>query len=118
MPSYPPAPTSASGAPTPTPAAIAMYPGLADYMGLELSEETIRQNMPEYLAASGNAGAVAVAQTVSIFFLESRKIADHHSQNQVQRCTMILHCQLSDVLAMHEVGSFAPKNYKKAPASP
>ena len=37
----------------PAPAAVAVtnvsYPGLAEYMGLELSEEIIRANMPEYL---------------------------------------------------------------------
>merc|ERR1712018_909384 len=27
----------------------AMYPGLADYMGLELTQDVIRANMPEYL---------------------------------------------------------------------
>lgn len=26
-----------------------MYPGLADYMGLEFTENIIRENMPEYL---------------------------------------------------------------------
>jgi len=35
----------------PSSAAAAVYPGLADYMGLELSESVIRANMPEYLDA-------------------------------------------------------------------
>lgn len=39
MPTYPP--TSSSGNP--------VYPGLADYMGMELTEDVIRENMPEYL---------------------------------------------------------------------
>lgn len=34
------------------------YPGLAEYMGLELSEDVIRANMPEYL----NQGALAIPQ--------------------------------------------------------
>lgn len=29
----------------------ALYPSLGDYMGLELNEETIAQNMPEYALA-------------------------------------------------------------------
>ena len=35
---YPSAPSSSSA-----------YPGLAEYMGLELTEDIIRANMPEYL---------------------------------------------------------------------
>jgi len=36
------------------------YPGLAEYMGMELSEAIIRENMPEYLP--GNQTAVAVRE--------------------------------------------------------
>ena len=44
--SRPPLPASMS----PVPASVAAsYPGLAEYMGLELSEALIRENMPEYL---------------------------------------------------------------------
>lgn len=47
--SYPSAPTSASvGNATVT----ELYPGLADFMGLELSEEMIAANMPEYLRSN------------------------------------------------------------------
>lgn len=36
-----------------------LYPSLGDYMGLELNEETIAQNMPEYaLAMRQNANNV------------------------------------------------------------
>lgn len=38
----------------------AAYPGLAEYMGMELSEAIIRENMPEYL--TGNQTAVAVRE--------------------------------------------------------
>ncbi len=38
---YPIHPESAASAP--------VYPGLGDYMGMELTEEVIRANMPEYL---------------------------------------------------------------------
>jgi len=31
--------------------ALGVYPGLADYMGMELTEDVIRENMPEYLLA-------------------------------------------------------------------
>ena len=41
-------PLPASMSPVPAPVA-ASYPGLAEYMGLELSEALIRENMPEYL---------------------------------------------------------------------
>ena len=42
MPAYPPAmSTSSSGNP--------VYPGLAYFMGMELTEDVIRENMPEYL---------------------------------------------------------------------
>lgn len=40
--------------------AAPLYPGLGDYMGLELSEDVIRANMPEYLAST----QVAVPQQV------------------------------------------------------
>jgi len=65
-PGSPAYPSAASSSPT-APAAAA-YPGLADYMGLELSEALIRENMPEYLpqaqtavsvSASGGGGVVA-----------------------------------------------------------
>lgn len=47
-------------APTYVPSAPRMlYPSLGDYMGLELNEETIAQNMPEYaLATRQNANNV------------------------------------------------------------
>lgn len=51
-PSYSQALPSAYGypAPTGTPSAPGthMYPALGDYMGLELSQDVIAQNMPEY----------------------------------------------------------------------
>jgi len=53
--SHPPLPASLA----PVPASVAAsYPGLAEYMGLELSEALIRENMPEYLP--GNQSSVAV----------------------------------------------------------
>ena len=41
---YPTSPPSNYGSPN-----SPVYPGLAEYMGLELSEDVIRANMPEYL---------------------------------------------------------------------
>ena len=35
-----------------------VYPGLAEYMGLELSEDVIRQNMPEYLVQQNRTTAM------------------------------------------------------------
>lgn len=35
-----------------------LYPSLGDYMGLELNEETIAQNMPEYALATRHANNV------------------------------------------------------------
>jgi len=51
------APMGSSAAPTAPSAAPSMaltsaYPGLADYLGLELTEAEMRLNMPEYLAAA------------------------------------------------------------------
>lgn len=51
-------------APTYVPSAPGMlYPSLGDYMGLELNEETIAQNMPEYALATRNANDVALTST-------------------------------------------------------
>ncbi|XP_077276535.1 syntenin-1 [Temnothorax americanus] len=56
---------AAPSAPTYVPSAPGMlYPSLGDYMGLELNEETIAQNMPEYaLATRRNANDVALTTT-------------------------------------------------------
>ena len=45
-------PKSTSETPNAGPAGV--YPGLGAYMGLELSEDTIRANMPEYLPENQN----------------------------------------------------------------
>lgn len=42
-----PYPTAVTSMPVPMGASV--YPSLGDYMGLELSEEVLSQNMPEYL---------------------------------------------------------------------
>jgi hypothetical protein len=42
---------AASTVPTDASSALGVYPGLADYMGMELTENVIRENMPEYLPA-------------------------------------------------------------------
>jgi len=53
--SHPPLPASLA----PVPASVAAsYPGLAEYMGLELSEALIRENMPEYLPSNQSSVAV------------------------------------------------------------
>jgi hypothetical protein len=41
----------ASTTPTASSSSLGVYPGLADYMGMELTEDVIRENMPEYLPA-------------------------------------------------------------------
>ncbi len=59
-PSYPPTPHGHPSAPVMTLTRSGggeyinntAYPSLVDFMGLELSEEMIRLNMPEYLAVS------------------------------------------------------------------
>lgn len=54
-PAIPSAPTYVPSAPS------ALYPSLGNYMGLELNEETIAQNMPEYaLVARQNASDIAI----------------------------------------------------------
>jgi len=62
---YPPLPSNAGipSAPlvnsTPSNPVLAVsYPGLSEYMGLELSEALIRENMPEYLPNSSQANSV------------------------------------------------------------
>lgn len=50
----PPIPTGTAfpSAPAEVPTISLLYPSLGDYMGLELSEEAIAQNMPEYALAT------------------------------------------------------------------
>ena len=43
-----------------------VYPGLGDYMGLEFNEQTVRDNMPEYLTAYSGGQQVATLPSVSI----------------------------------------------------
>ena len=59
LPSYPQEPPSAPGY---------VYPELNSYMGLEFDEQTLRENMPEYISAGGgsaNAVAALPSQNVS-----------------------------------------------------
>ena len=59
LPSYPQEPPSAPGY---------VYPELNSYMGLEFDEQTLRENMPEYISAGGgsaNAVAPLPSQNVS-----------------------------------------------------
>ena len=54
-----PSAAAPSGLPYPAahPAAAApVYPGLASFMGMELTEDVIRANMPEYLQGDGRGG--------------------------------------------------------------
>lgn len=46
-------------------AGSAAYPSLVDFMGLELTEEMIRLNMPEYAPQSHHGNAVATPQPYS-----------------------------------------------------
>jgi len=48
-------PQVAGGQGVASPSAPVAYPGLAEYMGMELSEDIIRANMPEYLPQNQNA---------------------------------------------------------------
>ena len=58
--SRPPLPASMSSVPAPV---AASYPGLAEYMGLELSEALIRENMPEYLPANQVSNSICSIKT-------------------------------------------------------
>merc|ERR1719322_2052099 len=50
-----PSVTPTSSLPYPVrPDAAPVYPGLGDFMGLELTEDVIRENMPEYLTGAAN----------------------------------------------------------------
>lgn len=72
MPSSPPPAYSPIEGTTPSaPTAVAMYPSLGDFMGLELSESVIAQNMPEYLSVQptqqvGNLIAPISGQSVGL----------------------------------------------------
>jgi len=43
-----------------------MYPGLAEYMGLELSDDVIRQNMPEYLEQNRTTAMIQLPQNTQV----------------------------------------------------
>ena len=49
-----------------------MYPGLAEYMGLELSDDVIRQNMPEYLEQNHTTAMIQLPQVI-IFHEKTRE---------------------------------------------
>ena len=49
-----------------------MYPGLAEYMGLELSDDVIRQNMPEYLEQNRTTAMIQLPQVI-IFHEKTRE---------------------------------------------
>jgi len=53
-----PAPSTGSFA-APTVTSGSNYPGLAEYMGLELTEAEVRANMPEYLPAVVQSSSIA-----------------------------------------------------------
>lgn len=48
-------------------AASASYPGLAEYMGMELSEDIIRVNMPEYLPSNQGQSSLSLPQSSSLY---------------------------------------------------
>lgn len=48
-----------------------MYPDLADFMGLELSQQVIAANMPEYLSSNRTA-----QQSNAVRFIQNIKIAN------------------------------------------
>lgn len=51
--------------------ALTAYPDLADYMGLELSQELIAANMPEYL---NRAPVLAETRNVSVLYISQNII--------------------------------------------
>jgi len=55
-----PTPTPQPSVPYPTLSSSPAYPGLAEYLGLELTEAELRLNMPEYLPVVANQGSIAV----------------------------------------------------------
>ena len=58
-----------------------MYPGLAEYMGLELSDNVIRQNMPEYLEQNRTTAMIQLPQ-VMIFSRKNRQIQFHEKKRE------------------------------------
>jgi len=59
---YPPQVSGPGG-----PSAPVAYPGLAEYMGMELSEDIIRANMPEYLPQSQNQTPLSLPSSTSLY---------------------------------------------------
>ena len=57
--------------------AAPVYPGLAEFMGLELTEDVIRANMPEYLDTHGPS-TIAMAPNSSVSDLS--KSFDMHNK--------------------------------------
>lgn len=46
-----PAPASAPGQAAPAPSGYGtLYPSLSDYMGIDVSEEAVRQHVPDYVS--------------------------------------------------------------------
>jgi len=51
-----------------------LYPSLGDYMGLELNEETIAQNMPEYVLATRQNASVCINKIIKVILILYKKI--------------------------------------------
>ena len=67
---YPSAPSAPSAGPH-----TGSYPGLAEYMGLELTEAEVRANMPEYLPAVVQVQKPQDVSTKSFFMLSHHRAA-------------------------------------------
>jgi len=48
-----------------------LYPSLGDYMGLELNEETIAQNMPEYVLATRQNANVCINKIIKVILIRA-----------------------------------------------
>ena len=65
----------------------AMYPGLADYMGLELTQDVIRANMPEYLEQN---------RTTAMIRRPSAQVICSVAQMGIGKCTLVGFVQLTE----------------------
>ena len=70
----------------------AVYPGLADYMGMELTEDVIRENMPEYLP-------VAIRGSVSycvIMLIIQHFITNYYNLAFRSNCLEVVSCEATN----------------------
>lgn len=81
------------------PGSVAMYPGLGDFMGLELSEDVIRLNMPEYLSGPPQTAVAIPSQVGTYCIFVMRSVAMNHKAYNQAYYALIRNCDLTQSIA-------------------